>query len=246
MADLLKKPDSILYSVLFSYFFKHFRHIVTPAVGGMLIAIAAMLFYAGIGLIMEDSLNSQTGLMVGVSITVGMIAETNGFFIDLIPAGLAPVFENGVAMGGFTAFALSILIHLAPRQKICFSIDVSVDALPLLIGAIRKNQKSLRMTAAEFHRMELSCEETFMHLISEQKGLGQTVMFKIVRMEDGLFTEAIIGRSVSDVVNLDSPKNLLAAKEEELSELGLFILGKIVKKIRHIQINGVSYISFIA
>ncbi len=65
-------------------------------------------------------------------------------------------------------------------------------------------------------------------------------------MEEGLFTEAIIGRSVSDVVNLDSPKNLLAAKEEELSELGLFILGKIVKKIRHIQIDGVSYISFVA
>ncbi len=94
--------------------------------------------------------------------------------------------------------------------------------------------------------MELACEETFMHLISEQKGQGQTVMFKIVRMEEGLFTEAIIGRSVSEVVNLDSPKNLLAAKKEELSELGLFILGKIVKKIRHIQINGVSYISFIA
>ncbi len=46
----------------------------SPVVGGMLIAIAVMLFYAGIGLIMEDSLNSQTGLMVGVSIKVGMIA----------------------------------------------------------------------------------------------------------------------------------------------------------------------------
>ena len=218
----------------------------SPVVGGMLIAIAAMLFYAGIGLIMEDSLNSQTGLMVGVSITVGMIAETNGFFIDLIPAGLAPVFENGVAMGGFTAFALSILIHLAPRQKFSFSVDASVDALPHLIGAIKENQKSLKMTSAEFHRMELACEETFMHLISEQKDQGHTVMFKIARVEDGLFTEAIIGRSVSDVVNLDSPKNLMEAKEEELSELGLFILGKIVKKIQHIQINGVSYISFIA
>ena len=95
-------------------------------------------------------------------------------------------------------------------------------------------------------RMELACEETFMHLISDQDAKGSTVMFKIVRVEQGLFTEAIIGGSVNDVVNLTPPDNLMTADDDELNRLGIFLLGKIVKEIKHIRISGVSYLSFIA
>ena len=48
---------------------------------------------------MESGLNNQTGLMLGVPITVGMIAEAEIFFPDLMPISLSPLFQNGVAMG---------------------------------------------------------------------------------------------------------------------------------------------------
>ena len=217
-----------------------------PVVGGMLIAIAAMLFHAGIGLITESGLNNQTGLMMGISITVGMIAEADVFFPELVPPALAPMLGNGVAMGGLSAFVMSILIRLAPRQKISFSIDGTLETLPELMKEIRFHQKTLAMDEAEVSRMELACEEAFMHLISHENGQGSTVMFKIVRVEQGLFTEVIIGGSVNDVVNLTPPGNLMAADADELNSLGIFLLGKLVKEIKHIRISGVNYLSFIA
>ena len=218
----------------------------SPVVGGMLIAIAAMLFHAGIGLITESGLNNQTGLMMGIAITVGMIAEADVFFPELMPQTLAPMLGNGVAMGGLSAFIMSLLIRLAPRQKISFSIEANPKALQDLIEIIRSHAKALAMDEAETSRMELACEETFMHLLSEQKGQGGTVMFKIVRVEQGLFTEAIIGGSVNDVVNLTPPRNLITADDDELSSLGILLLGKLVKEIKHIKISGVNYLSFIA
>lgn len=217
----------------------------SPVVGGMLIAIAAMLFYAGIGLIIESGLNNQTGLMVGISITIGMIADSGIFFQKLMPKSLAPMLGNGVAMGGLSAFIMSVLIQIAPRQKVTFSIDAKREALPDLMEAIQGNRKFLNLTPSDISRMELACEETFIHLISEQKEKGRTILFKIVRVEQGLFTEAIIGRSVSDVVNLTPPGNLMTSSDEDLKNLGMVLLSKIVKDIRHIQISGVSYLSFI-
>ena len=149
-------------------------------------------------------------------------------------------------MGGLSAFIMSLLIRLAPRQKISFSIEANPKALQDLIEIIRSHAKALAMDETETSRMELACEETFMHLLSEQKGQGGTVMFKIVRVEQGLFTEAIIGGSVNDVVNLTPPRNLITADDDELSSLGILLLGKLVKEIKHIKISGVNYLSFIA
>ncbi|MCB9481784.1 MAG: hypothetical protein H6680_08225 [Desulfobacteraceae bacterium] len=217
----------------------------SPVVGGMLIAIASMLFYAGIGLIINSGLNNQTGLMTGISITVGLIAETGLFFPELIPESFRPMLGNGVAMGGLSAFVMSILIRIAPRQKISFSVNANPEALPDLMEEIRSNTDSLNLSSSELTRLELACEETFMHLISEQKDFSHTVLFKIIRNEHGLFTEAIIGRSVSDVVNINLPSNILKSDQDELRNLGMIMLGKIVNDIKHIQISGVSYISFI-
>ena len=217
----------------------------SPVVGGMLIAIASMLFYSGIGLIISSGLNNQTGLMTGISITIGMVADSGLFFPELIPQSLRPMVGNGVAMGGLSAFIMSILIMLAPRQKISFSINSNPDALPDLINEIRANIKLLNLSSSELTRMELACEETFMHFVSKQNDYKGTVLFKIIRNEQGLFTEAITGSSVSDVVNLKLPSNLLKSDDDNLESLGMIMLSKIVKDIKHINISGMSYLSFV-
>lgn len=190
-------------------------------------------------------LNNQTGLMAGISITIGMIADSGQFFPQLFFESLRPMLGNGVAMGGLSAFIMSILIRLTPRQKISFSINSSPDALEDLINEIKANKTNLNLSSSELSRLELACEETFMHLVSEQNNFEGAVFFKIIRNQQGLFTEAIIGKSVSDVVNLKIPSNVLKSDQNDLKNLGMIMLGKIVKDIKHINISGVTYISFI-
>ena len=217
----------------------------SPVAGGMVIALAALIFHAGIGLIMESGLNNQTGLMMGISITVGMISEADPFFPDLIPDALAPMLGNGVAMGGLAAFILSILFRVMPRKKIAFAVPGEASALSQLMDKLHHRQGPLRLSQNERARLELACEEAFMHLISESTAPDNRVVFKIMRNEQGLFTEAVIGRSVSDTADINLPDNLMAAEPEDLQDLGIFLLGKMVRDIRHIQISGVTYLSFI-
>jgi NCS2 family nucleobase:cation symporter-2/xanthine permease XanP len=145
-----------------------------PVMGGMLISVAAMLFYAGIGMVAENGLNTQTGLMVGISVIVAMIAKAETFFPEIMPVKLAPLLKNGVAMGGFTAFIISTLIHILPRNRISFAVPAVAESLPEIVGALRGNQARLKMTDAARHRAELALEEVFMHLISKRENAEHT------------------------------------------------------------------------
>ena len=216
-----------------------------PVVGGMLISIAAMLFFSGIGLVTRNGLNNQTGLMVGISIVVAMIAEADIFFPNLMPVRLSPLLQNGVAMGGFTAFLISALIHILPRKKVSFAVPGKTTALPEIVEALKENSPRLRMTESQVQRMELALEEVFMHFLEGNDSQDCTVLFKLKCVEDGIFTEAIMGGSVNQVVNLKPPRNLMSASDDSLDDLGMFLLSNIVKDIRHIELSGTTYFSFI-
>lgn len=216
-----------------------------PVVGGMLISIAAMLLYAGIGLVTEKGLNNKTGLMVGISIMVAMIAEAEIFFPDIMPVRFAPLLQNGVAMGGFTAFILSTLIHILPRNRISFAVPAVADSLPEIVSALIAGKPRLKVSDATHHRAELALEEVFMYLITGKEDPNHTVLFKLKQLEKGLFVEAIIGGSVSDVVNMAPPRHLMAASDKDLSNLGMFLLSNIAEDIHHMEISGRTYMSFI-
>ena len=47
-------------------------------------------------------------------------------------------------------------------------------------------------------------------------------------------------------VNLSPPGNLMTASNKDLDALGIFLLSRIVRDIRHMEISGVTYMSFIA
>ncbi len=88
-----------------------------PVVGGVLVVIAAMLFYAGISLVQSSGMTFQKGLIMGFSLCAGLVADSGQFFPDLMPVYMKPLLENGVAVGGFSAFFLNTLIHVMPKPR---------------------------------------------------------------------------------------------------------------------------------
>jgi NCS2 family nucleobase:cation symporter-2/xanthine permease XanP len=130
-----------------------------------------------------------------------------------------------------------------PKPRRVFSIPANVAGLTELMEVLEQSVKKLKLTGKEYIRLQLACEEAFLHMISYEKE-ERAVIFKIVRDEDNLFVELISGENIEDIDQVVRPPRSLDAGIDEMSKLGLLVLQNTVSDLRHIQISGYAYISF--
>ncbi|MFH1913850.1 MAG: solute carrier family 23 protein [Pseudomonadota bacterium] len=217
-----------------------------PVIGGFVIVIAALLFHAGVGLVTMTHLSNQHGLILGLSLTVGLIAESGTYFPGIIPESFSPMFQNSVAMGGFTAFFLSTLAYLAPKKGVEGSFHADISELKSLQQLLKKGQEKLSLSQKEFNILSLCCEEIFCHMAKEPNiDVQRKFSLRISRTEDGIFTEAVTGYKMDDINNFVVPKSFFSATTKELNTLGLVLFSKCAKDVKHIEISGYSFISFL-
>jgi uracil-xanthine permease len=217
-----------------------------PVFAGFLVGLLAMMFHSGLRLILQSGFNNQIGLMVGISVCVGIIAESRLFFPGVLPPSLSPLTDNGIAAGGLAAVLLSTAFHLMPKPRLAFGVPPSVAQLPTLVDRINKGVEILKLTPRELANLHLACEEIFVHVASHfegQKDIG-TVQFQVVKDEDGVFAEIQAGKKLRDV---DGPGRRFSSgwtQESDLGALGLHLLRNIARDIKHIHISGFTYLSF--
>lgn len=214
-----------------------------PVVGGILMVIAAMLFYAGISLVQSSGMTFQKGLIMGFSLCAGLVADSGQFFPNLMPVYMKPLLGNGVAVGGFSAFFLNTLMYVMPKPRRVFSVPADMAGLTDLMKALEGSVKKLKLTDREYIKLQLACEEAFLHMISHEHREGEIIL-KINRDEDVLFVELISGAAIEDIDQIVRPPRSLDAGIDEMSKLGLLVLQNTVMDLRHIQISGYAYISF--
>lgn len=217
----------------------------SAVIGGMLIPICAMLFYAGFGLVMRSGLSFQMGLILGISLCAGLMAETRNFFPAIMPMEFSPILQNGVAMGGFVAIFFSTLLYLFPRPGMTLHLVPTSDDMKLLLDSLDKLKSRFRMEDETFLRLRLSCEETFSHLIEYAGGSDKKCLFTVRLWEEGVFVELISGETVEEIDQGVRPFTDINASEEDLNRIGLLLLSKIAKDVQHIHISGYTYISFV-
>ncbi|MBI5518731.1 MAG: hypothetical protein HY916_01580 [Desulfovibrio sp.] len=217
-----------------------------PVIGGFLIVISALLFHAGFGLVAMTKLNNQHGLILGLSLVVGLVAGGKSFFPGVVPASMSPLLQNSVAMGGFTAFILSTLAYLAPKRGIngVFKADVAeLDGVQRLLAGGRGR---LDLSDEAFNVLSLCCEEVFCHMVAGgSEGGARTLTLRVSRTDEGYFTEMVCGHMMDDINNFALPESLLQATSQELNQLGLVLFSQYARDVKHLEISGYSYISFV-
>ncbi len=217
-----------------------------PVIGGFLIVIAALLFHAGIGLVSMIRLSNQHGLILGLSLVVGLVAGGKSFFPDVLPGALSPLLQNSVAVGGFTAFFLSTLAYLAPKRSIEGVFRADLAELPAMQRLLASGRQRLGLSDADYNVLSLCCEEVFCHMAGENRqDRERSLTLRISKGEEGLFTEMVCGHKMDDINNFAVPESFFLATPDELSQLGLMLFSKYARNVKHLEISGYSFISFV-
>ena len=217
-----------------------------PVIGGFLIVIAALLFHAGVGLVSLTKLSNQHGLILGLSLVVGLVAGGKSFFPGLVPSTMSPLLQNSVAMGGFTAFLLSTLAYLAPKRGVEGTFRADLSQLGEMQRLLTAGRSKLKLTDDDFNVLSLCCEEVFCHMTGEGGADSErSLSLRISKTEEGLFTEMVCGHKMDDINNFAVPESFFMATPEELNHLGLMLFAQYARNVKHLEISGYSYISFV-
>jgi NCS2 family nucleobase:cation symporter-2/xanthine permease XanP len=217
-----------------------------PVMGGFLIVIVALLFHAGIGLVTVNRFDNQHGIILGLSLTIGLVAESGTYFPGVVPDTLAPVLQNSVAIGGFTAFMLSTIAYLIPKKTLGGTFRAVIEDLPRVQAMLDNGRKKLEIPDQTFDRLSLCCEEVFCYMTGEKTGDEErSLTFRVSRTEGGYFTEVVCGYQMDDINNFAVPESFFQAKPEELKKLGMILFAKYARDVKHLDISGYSFISFV-
>jgi len=221
-------------------------HLPAPVFGGFLMGMAAMMFPSGLELVFSHGITHRSGLLVGISICVGLVAESKVFFPDLFHPSLAVFMKNGVAAGGLTAVILSILFRLTEKQVYATELPASVDNLPDLVTQIQQAGEYLDIPEKQILNLQLVCEEILVHVSNntDSENRQRSLALRIMDHEDELTVEIICGQHISDLKIIEMPPDLLLSEDSELDQLGLALFRHVIKDFHQASLSGVTYIWF--
>ncbi len=217
-----------------------------PVFGGFLMGLAAMMFPSGLELVFSHGITHRSGLLVGISLCIGLVAESGKFFPGLFPDYLGVFLNSGVAAGGLAAISLSLVFRLQEKRGYSAQVPVGLAHMPILMDHIQQAADQLDLPQELVMRLQLACEEIFVHICQDDPSCDNehSIVLRIGYRDDELFVEIIHGKNVEDLGKVTLPANLMTAQEADMEKLGLLLLHKLVHDFHQVHISGITYVWF--
>lgn len=218
-----------------------------PVIGGAAVVLVAHLFSTGIRLCVKNGIRFREGLIAGLSLSAGIMVQNEQFLVQSVPHWLVPIAQNGFAVGGLVAIALTMLTNLSVERRSTLRAIPKLDALPEFKSKLLALAERMELRERTTSHLELCCEEVFLHMLEEvNEDHAKYVCFKILNLEDKVHVEVVVKGVISDVDDEERVKKARPtdADADELNDLGLFILNRLAQGINHIHISGYAYIGF--
>lgn len=223
-------------------------NIPKPVIGGVGMVLVAHLFSSGLQLLVTE-INHRNGLIAGLSLCVGIIAERGDFFPDAFPYYLDPLMKNGVALGGLLAVLLSLATLFGTHRGIVLSVTPTMENLPNFKQKLDAVTRKLGLENRAAGVLELACEELFFYMREEflTNAYAGGIRFVFRENGTGLSVEVSGGirfESEADEIAMRDRFCPIATGDEELNALGLVLLGRFADNVTHVNIGDYSFISF--
>jgi NCS2 family nucleobase:cation symporter-2/xanthine permease XanP len=92
-----------------------------PAVlGGLALLLFGLVSVAGLRLISHAGLSHRNGLVIAISLGIGIGAPTSAQWLETLPAFLHTLLESGISAGGVTALLLNFLLPGGQEAPVAF------------------------------------------------------------------------------------------------------------------------------
>lgn len=219
-----------------------------PVMGAFLLIIMGLLVVEGIRTVMQDGLDPQRGLVVGVALALGVALEDGSVFRGVLGATWSASLGNGMTVGVLAAILMTAFLELTGRRRRRLEAALDTSALPRIDALLRELGGRLQWNRHSVEQLRAAGEEALMCLLQVR---GDDVAPKPPRMilvarpaHEAVEMEFL---AVFDEQNIEDRLTYLGDRaetpEESETEISFRLLRHYASSVQHKKYHGIDVVT---
>ena len=138
----------------------------SPVMVAYILTAIALLFVSGVRTVVQDGLDAQKALVVGLSFSLGMGIDNQTIFADLLGHKWGLLLDNGMLVGALAAVLMTVFLDLTSTQRRSrLEVDLSVSSLPAIDRFLQDLAVRNGWDVASTQRLRSAGEEALLSLV---------------------------------------------------------------------------------
>lgn len=214
-----------------------------PVVGAYLLIVLGLLFVVGLQMVARSGIDYRTGLIVGISMWIGVGFQYKFIFPDLFTGMWGELLQNGMTVGGLTAIVLMLLWRITSSRRIKTECDLKPEAIQELQSFLEHICARWRLSEATKSNIELANEET-LHILQKSRPDNEDRRLRI-SVHKELNTIELEYVLALELENIEDRLTMLQESPGEFNEddYSLRILRHISAHVKHEKYFDVDFLS---
>ncbi|MCY3886383.1 MAG: hypothetical protein OXG19_01560 [Chloroflexi bacterium] len=221
--------------------------IPSPVMGAYLLTAVGLLFVGGIRTAVQDGLDAQKALVVGIGFSVGAGIEQQTIFADLFGGTWGALLDNGMLAGAVATVLMTLFLNLtSPRRGGRLEVKLHTSSLPEIDTFARTVASRIGWNEASADRLCSAAEETLMSLLETgDEHAADDAPRLIIVARPGTGTVEMEFMAVFDEENLEDRLAYLSEEAEGFKEgeLSLRLLRHYASSVHHQKYHGLDIVT---
>ena len=216
-----------------------------PVTGAILMIVMGLLFMEGMRTVLQDGLNQQKALIVGISLSIGIGLQTHNILAAALGSPWGAAFGNSVIVGILAAVLISVVLELTGSRRRRMETELDISALPGVNDFLRDLATGAGWDRPSTERLCSAGEETLssmLELREDYEGDKPPRLVIIARPAAGTvemeFLAVFSEENIEDRITYMSDQ----AETPEVEEISFRLLRHYASSVRHRKYHGIDVV----
>ena len=216
--------------------------------GAFLLIIMGLLFVEGIRTVVQDGLDPQRGLVVGVALALGVALGNGSVFRGVLGETWSASLGNGMTVGVLAAILMTAFLELTGPRRRRLEAELDTSALPRIDALLRELAGRMQWDRASVDRLRAAGEEALTCLLQVRGDHAPDESPRMILVaRPGRETVEMEFLAVFEEQNLEDRLTYLGDRaetpEDSETEISFRLLRHYASSVRHRKYHGIDVVT---
>ncbi len=217
-----------------------------PVTGAILMIVMGLLFMEGMRTVLQDGLNQQKVLIVGISLSIGIGLQTHNILAAALGSPWGVAFGNSVIVGILAAVLISVVLEVTGSRRRRMETELDISALPAVNDFLRDLAGGVGWDRPSTEKLCSAGEETLssmLELREDYEGDRPPRLVIIARPAAGTVEMEFL--AVFSEENIEDRITYLSEQAEtpDVEEISFRLLRHYASSVRHRKYHGIDVVA---
>ena len=231
----------------------------SPVMVAYILTAIALLFVSGVRTVVQDGLDAQKALVVGLSFSLGIGIDNQTIFDDLLGHKWGLLLDNGMLVGALAAVLMTVFLDLtSPQRRSRLEVELNVSSLPAIDRFLQGLAVENGWNEASTQRLRSAGEEALLSLVQPDETGEELIESLVLSDQPPKATPRLIIQARPDagmvemeflaVIDEENLEDRLASLGEEAEgsqegQLSLRLLRHYASSVHHQKYHGLDIVT---